>query len=68
MLDQFTSVEAEFDASDRGVEQMGYGACNRCISEACPNPCHAFVGTGSEPSTHTPCQRNWCGHSFSDHS
>lgn len=61
MLDQSTTFEAECDAAERDVPQMGYGSCNRCVSEGSPHPCPAFVGGG------TICQRNWCAHNFADH-
>lgn len=65
----FEAGHSEWQATDAppGALHAGYGYCRRCASEGCPNPCFAFLGIGAEPSMSTPCQRNWCGHSFSDH-
>ncbi len=64
MLDQYTKVEIGCDAVEHEAPRMmpGRGVCTRCQSEGNPNPCYAFVGDGSI------CQRNWCSHSWADHS
>jgi hypothetical protein len=61
MFDQTTAFDPEHAAAYDSELNLGYGGCNRCISEGSPHPCPAFVGSG------TICQRNWCAHNWADH-